>query len=56
MRDKMDQVQLLTWNDYGESSYIGPIEGDMPPGVSGYANCEWTVLVLADWQSTIPQF
>ena len=23
-------VQVLTWNDYGESDYIGPIKGDQP--------------------------
>lgn len=23
----MDLVQLLTWNDYGESHYLGPIKG-----------------------------
>lgn len=29
-RDKFDLVEALTWNDYGESSYIGPIEGAQP--------------------------
>ena len=23
-------VEILTWNDYGESSYIGPIKGEQP--------------------------
>ncbi|KAI8994112.1 glycoside hydrolase [Trametes punicea] len=31
-RDKVDIVQLLTWNDFGESHYIGPIQGNLPPG------------------------
>lgn len=29
-RDKLDIVQILTWNDYGESHYIGPIKGAQP--------------------------
>jgi hypothetical protein len=31
-----------SWNDYGESSYIGPIDGDMPGDVRYYVNnnCE----------------
>ncbi|KAF5340761.1 hypothetical protein D9611_007495 [Ephemerocybe angulata] len=29
-RDKLDIVQILTWNDYGESHYVGPIKGDQP--------------------------
>ncbi|KAF8158163.1 glycosyl hydrolase family 71-domain-containing protein [Crassisporium funariophilum] len=29
-RDQFDIVQVLTWNDYGESHYIGPIKGDQP--------------------------
>ena len=29
-RDKFDIVEIITWNDYGESHYIGPIEGAQP--------------------------
>ncbi|EPQ54502.1 glycoside hydrolase [Gloeophyllum trabeum ATCC 11539] len=29
-RDKIDLVEVVTWNDYGESHYIGPIEGAQP--------------------------
>ncbi|KAL7415268.1 glycoside hydrolase [Mrakia frigida] len=29
-RDKVDLVEAVTWNDYGESSYVGPIEGAQP--------------------------
>jgi len=29
-RDKFDLVEIVTWNDYGESHYIGPIKGDQP--------------------------
>ncbi|KAI0316034.1 glycoside hydrolase [Amylostereum chailletii] len=27
-RDKFDVIDVISWNDYGESSYIGPIEGE----------------------------
>jgi len=29
-RNNFDLVEILTWNDYGESHYIGPIKGDQP--------------------------
>ena len=29
-RDQYDIVQILTWNDYGESHYVGPIKGSLP--------------------------
>ncbi|CED85561.1 Glycoside hydrolase, family 71 [Phaffia rhodozyma] len=29
-RARFDLVEALTWNDYGESSYIGPISGAQP--------------------------
>ncbi|PPR02844.1 hypothetical protein CVT24_002322 [Panaeolus cyanescens] len=29
-RDSFDIIQVLSWNDYGESHYIGPIKGDQP--------------------------
>jgi len=32
MRDRVQQLEILTWNDYGESSYIGPIHGSLPRG------------------------
>ncbi|PVF94205.1 putative mutanase [Serendipita vermifera] len=38
-RDEVDIVEIVTWNDYGESSYIGPIEGEQPNSqawVDGY--------------------
>lgn len=38
MRDKVFMAELLTWNDYGESSYIGPIEGDLPAGADAWVN------------------
>ena len=32
MRDRVKSLEILTWNDYGESSYIGPIHGALPAG------------------------
>ena len=29
-RDSVDIVEIVTWNDYGESHYIGPIHGAQP--------------------------
>lgn len=29
-RDQIDLVEVITWNDYGESHYIGPIKGAQP--------------------------
>ncbi|KAF9533108.1 glycosyl hydrolase family 71-domain-containing protein [Crepidotus variabilis] len=29
-RDQYDIIELLTWNDFGESHYIGPIKGALP--------------------------
>ncbi|KAI0822251.1 glycosyl hydrolase family 71-domain-containing protein [Trametes gibbosa] len=37
-RDKVDLVELVTWNDFGESHYLGPIEGNLPAGSEAWAN------------------
>ncbi|KAF9031404.1 glycoside hydrolase family 71 protein [Hymenopellis radicata] len=29
-RDHVDIVQIISWNDFGESHYVGPIEGAQP--------------------------
>ncbi|EIN03508.1 glycoside hydrolase [Punctularia strigosozonata HHB-11173 SS5] len=31
-RDQVDVVQILTWNDYSESHYVGPVDGSPPDG------------------------
>ena len=31
MRASIDQVEITTWNDYGESTHVASIKGDMPP-------------------------
>ncbi|KAJ3715962.1 glycoside hydrolase [Lentinula guzmanii] len=39
MRDRVNIVQIISWNDYGESHYIGPIKGAQPNSqswVDGY--------------------
>jgi len=43
-RDQIDIVQIITWNDYGESHYIGPIQGDQPNSqawVDGFNHTAW---------------
>ncbi|KAJ6585011.1 glycoside hydrolase [Mycena capillaripes] len=37
-RDQIDLVEVVTWNDYGESHYIGPIKGALPPGSEVWVN------------------
>jgi glucan endo-1,3-alpha-glucosidase len=40
-----DLVEIITWNDYGESHYIGPIDGAFPAGSEvwtiGYDHTAW---------------
>ncbi|GLB38313.1 putative glycosyl hydrolase family 71 [Lyophyllum shimeji] len=46
-RDQVDIVQILTWNDYGESHYIGPIKGAQPNSqawVDGMDHTGWLAL------------
>ncbi|KAG8713557.1 hypothetical protein FRC09_018592 [Ceratobasidium sp. 395] len=43
-RDGIDIVQIISWNDYGESHYIGPIEGAQPNSnawVDGFDHQAW---------------
>ncbi|KAI9058333.1 glycoside hydrolase family 71 protein [Trametes sanguinea] len=38
-RDKVDLVEVVTWNDFGESHYIGPNNhGQLPPGSEAWVN------------------
>lgn len=41
-RDEIDIVQIITWNDYGESHYIGPIQGDQPNSQAWVDGCNHT--------------
>ncbi|KAF5322509.1 hypothetical protein D9619_001587 [Psilocybe cf. subviscida] len=44
MRDSIDMVQIISWNDYGECHYIGPIKGAQPNSqawVDGYPHIAW---------------
>ena len=38
-------VEIITWNDYGESHYVGPIAGSLPAGseawVTGFDHAAW---------------
>ncbi|KAJ7761493.1 glycoside hydrolase [Mycena maculata] len=49
-RDQIDIVEIVTWNDYGESHYIGPIEGALPTGsevwVDNFPHQAWLDLTL----------
>lgn len=36
-RNSVSMVEVLTWNDYGESHYMGPVEGQQP-GSQQWAN------------------
>ena len=31
MRASIDQVEITTWNDYGEADHVAPLLGDLPP-------------------------
>jgi hypothetical protein len=44
MRDKSDIVQVVSWNDYGESTYINEMVGDWPQSVkdAGYISSDCT--------------
>ncbi|OBZ69458.1 Glucan endo-1,3-alpha-glucosidase agn1 [Grifola frondosa] len=44
MRERVDIVQIISWNDYGESHYIGPIKGAQPNSeawVDGFPHEAW---------------
>lgn len=55
---KIDLIEITTWNDFGESSYISPIKGDMPPTtrnwVDGMDHTGWLKLTkyYAQWFKT----
>ncbi|WVQ71228.1 hypothetical protein IAR50_000753 [Cryptococcus sp. DSM 104548] len=38
MRDTVKLAEILTWNDYGESSYIGAVSGDLPSGSDAWVD------------------
>ncbi|KIK69013.1 glycoside hydrolase family 71 protein [Collybiopsis luxurians FD-317 M1] len=47
MRDQVDIVQIISWNDYGESHYIGPIKGAQPNSqawVDGFPHNAWLTM------------
>ncbi|KAK0459196.1 glycoside hydrolase family 71 protein, partial [Desarmillaria tabescens] len=46
-REQIDIVQVISWNDYGESHYIGPIKGAQPNSqawVDGFPHTAWLTL------------
>ncbi|EJT97858.1 hypothetical protein DACRYDRAFT_84208 [Dacryopinax primogenitus] len=43
-RNQIAMTEIISWNDYGESHYVGPIEGAMPDGttwVNGFPHTAW---------------
>jgi hypothetical protein len=40
MRASIDQIEIISWNDYGESSHINTIKGDMPPEAKLFATSD----------------
>ncbi|KAM5537876.1 hypothetical protein V8D89_008352 [Ganoderma adspersum] len=46
-RDEVDIVQIISYNDYGESHYVGPIKGAQPNSqawVDGFPHTAWLEL------------
>ncbi|TFK29164.1 hypothetical protein FA15DRAFT_632705 [Coprinopsis marcescibilis] len=44
MRDQLTFIEMLTWNDYGESDYFGPVRGAQPAGTywaDGFPHTAW---------------
>ncbi|KAJ3920741.1 glycosyl hydrolase family 71-domain-containing protein [Lentinula edodes] len=47
LRDQLTFVEMVTWNDYGESDYFGPFEGAQPAGTywaQNYPHTAWISL------------
>ncbi|KAJ4489908.1 glycosyl hydrolase family 71-domain-containing protein [Lentinula aciculospora] len=47
LRDQLTFVEMVTWNDYGESNYFGPFEGAQPAGTywaQNYPHTAWISL------------
>ena len=43
-RARVDIVQVISWNDFGESHYVGPVEGAQPGSqawVDGFGHSAW---------------
>ncbi|KAF5342756.1 hypothetical protein D9757_014508 [Collybiopsis confluens] len=36
--NQVDIVEIISWNDYGESHYVGPIKGAQPPGSEAWTD------------------
>ncbi|KAF9450512.1 glycoside hydrolase family 71 protein [Macrolepiota fuliginosa MF-IS2] len=53
MRDSVPMVEMVTWNDFGESDYFGEIKGAQPSGttwVNGYSHISF--YELSKWYIT----
>ncbi|KAK4221608.1 glycosyl hydrolase family 71-domain-containing protein [Podospora fimiseda] len=65
LEKKPDYIQILTWNDYGESHYIGPLDSRQygafgtpgPTGNAGQAPYNYVLGMPHDgWRETLPYF
>ena len=48
MRAKFDMIELISWNDYGESHYVGPVRTDQPNSqgwTTGMPHTAWLSMV-----------
>ncbi|CAD6570391.1 MAG: hypothetical protein TREMPRED_005793 [Tremellales sp. Tagirdzhanova-0007] len=48
MRSEVDMAEIISWNDYGESHYIGPIRADQPNSqgwTNGMPHTAWLGLI-----------
>ncbi|OWZ63616.1 hypothetical protein AYX14_06683 [Cryptococcus neoformans] len=48
MRNSFDMAEIISWNDYGESHYIGPIRADQPNSqgwTNGMPHTAWLSLI-----------
>lgn len=48
MRNSFDMAEIISWNDYGESHYIGPIRADQPNSqgwTAGMPHTAWLNLI-----------
>ena len=48
MRDKYDLIEEITWNDFGESHYMGPIKGAQPNSQSWVNGFDHTPLLAVN--------
>ncbi|KAF8600436.1 glycoside hydrolase [Ceratobasidium sp. AG-I] len=48
-RDSLSLVEIATWNDFGESTYIGPLAGSIPAGIDYVSSWTNYTAYYANW-------